>query len=111
MPHYYENVPFRAVDIDGDFRRDPKTHRYCCRCQKDLKPGQKRRLVHLVITCAALHPDDEAAYAAASPAERGTDYGWFLIGADCAKIIGLDYSLDPSDPRVAAEAAKWDAKP
>lgn len=85
--------------MDPDYRRDPKGSNWCCRCQKDLKPDQPRRVVHLVCEGPyALHPDDEAAYAAA-PDKQGADYGWALIGADCAKRIGLEFSLAWDDPR------------
>lgn len=48
----------RTAFIDYDARREPKTDCYCCACQRDLKPGQRYRWVHLVSGAPfALHPD------------------------------------------------------
>jgi len=38
----------RSVFFDFDARRDPRTKRYCAKCQKDIKPGAKARIVRVV---------------------------------------------------------------
>ncbi len=84
--------PYRTEFIDYDARRDPKTSHSCCRCQKDLKPGQKFRMVHWVDGGPfALHPEDEAVFAA-TPGTAGGDMGYFAVGMDCAKKIGLEWT-------------------
>jgi len=82
-------VPARYQFVDYDARRDPKTDRWCCKCQKDLMPGQPHRHVYLAAEMCAVHPEDIA--------ERGPqpdDYGWHLLGMDCAKKLGLEWSTD-----------------
>lgn len=87
--------PYRVKDIDGDYRRDPKTTVFCARCQKDLKPGQKRRFVHIVDGGSmVLHPEDEAVFNADPENLRG-DLGGWPVGMDCARIIGLDWTHAP----------------
>jgi len=83
----------RTKYIDPDYRRDPKTDHFCCRCQKDIKPGSPFRMVHCVDGgMSALHPDDEANYVT----DAG-DMGCFPIGMDCARKIGLEWS-HPAKP-------------
>ncbi len=61
---------------------------YCARCQKDLKPGQPHRWVHLIEGGhIVLHPEDEAEYVA----DAG-DCGLHPVGMDCAKKIGLAWT-------------------
>lgn len=80
--------PYRTKFTEFDGRRDPKTDVWCCVCQKDLKPGQPRRAVHLVEGGAfALHPEDEAIYV-----PDGGDMGAFPIGSDCARRLGLEWT-------------------
>src|SRR3990167_9410732 len=89
---------FRFTDLDGDFRRDPKTDRFCVRCQKDMKLGQSARVVHLVGGGhLVLHPSDEDAYTAAMKAEPNgelarSDLGCFPIGMDCARKLGMEWT-------------------
>lgn len=75
----------RSVFLDYDARRTTKTKRYCVRCQRDLKPGQPARVVR-VLEAMVLHPED-----------AGTSGEEYLIGMDCAKIIGMEFSR-PEDP-------------
>lgn len=91
---------FRTKWMDPDFRRDPKTSHFCVLCQRDLKPGQKHAEVRWELDrWEAIHPEDwdkaEAEVRAARPEyahpehliERG------LIGMDCAKRLGLEWSV------------------
>lgn len=79
---------YRTKFLDFDARRDPKTDHWCCRCQKDIKPGQAHRMVHLVDGGAfVLHPDDEAIYT-----PDAGDCGGHPIGSDCARKLGLEWS-------------------
>ena len=72
----------RAVFLDHDARREPKTDRFCIKCQKDIKQDQPARVVMLRVSdMYVLHPDD-----ATDDCER------YLVGLDCAKKIGLEFS-------------------
>jgi hypothetical protein len=64
----------KKFQMDPDFRRDPKTNRYCARCQRDLAPNK----VAIPVTVnwdnweVTLDPE-------------GKD----LLGVDCARAIGI----------------------
>lgn len=85
-----KDAPYRTTDIDQDANRpQPKTDRFCVRCQRDIRPKTVARVVHLVDGGPfALHPEDESKYPANDPA----DLGAWLIGPDCAETIGLEWS-------------------
>jgi hypothetical protein len=70
----------RTIFLDYDARREPKTDRYCIKCQKDISPGAPARVVRLV-DVMVVHPDDAGA--------EGEDH---LVGIDCAKKLGLEFS-------------------
>lgn len=79
--------PFRTTFLDYDARRDPKTNRFCIKCQKDLKPGGSYHAVHIVGGGASiLHPADEDLYV-----DDGGDMNFFEVGNDCARQIGLEW--------------------
>lgn len=79
---------YRTAFIDYDARPKPKTARHCVMCQRDIKPCAKARVVHLVNGGPfALHPDDEALY----ESDAG-DLGKHLLGMDCARKLGLEWS-------------------
>lgn len=81
----------RTKFVDYDARRNPQSDRHCVRCQKDLKPSQKVRWVHCVNGgLYALHPEDEKLYVS----DAG-EMGWFPIGEDCARILGLEWTHPP----------------
>jgi hypothetical protein len=81
-------MAYRTKFIDYDARPRPKTDFSCIACQRDLDPKRNVRRVHCVDGGAfALHPDEEAAYVADSG-----EMGWFPIGADCAKRLGLEWT-------------------
>ncbi len=89
-------MAYRTAQLDADNRREPKTDVFCVRCHKDLKAGQPRRLVHIEDSSHArvVHPADTAAFEA-SDAARG-EMGWFPVGMDCAKKIGVEFTApDP----------------
>jgi hypothetical protein len=78
----------RTKCIDPDYRKDPKTDHFCCRCQKDIRGAH--RFVHLVNGGPfALHPEDESKYIADSG-----DLGSFPIGPDCARKIGVEWTTE-----------------
>jgi hypothetical protein len=82
-------TPPRTKFVDFDARPQPKTKRWCCKCQKDLAVGKPHRNVYLDDQMCAVHPEDLH--------ERGTkttDYGWNLLGMDCAKALGLEWSME-----------------
>jgi hypothetical protein len=97
-PDNLYNGTWRVVFLDGDFRKDPKTDHYCCRCQKDIKPEDKHRAVHLVGGGhLILHPSEEAAFRAKVKADPSSeegrgDCGAYPIGSDCARKIGLGWT-------------------
>lgn len=74
----------RKIFLDYDARREPKTTRYCIKCQRDIKLGQPARVVQVApgFPPYVLHPED-----AGSAGER------HLVGMDCAKRIGLEFSV------------------
>jgi hypothetical protein len=88
----------RLKFIDFDARRDPKTERWCIMCQKDLKPGTKVRSIRVLDIDGgpySVHPDDEAALdgnSAFLARSNVRDLGQCLIGLDCAKRHGTEWS-------------------
>lgn len=70
----------RSVFLDYDTRREPRTTRFCVRCQRDIGIDHPARIIR-VLDELVLHPDD-----------AGTCGEEFLIGLDCAHQIGLEYS-------------------
>lgn len=62
----------RQVLLDYDSRPEPKTKRFCVKCQRDIKPNQPARVVRL-LEAMVLHRDDAA--------DVGQDW---LVGMDCA---------------------------
>ncbi len=86
----------RIKFIDYDARRDPKTDRFSIMCQKDLKPDSKVKAVHMVTgpdgnTPYALHPDDETLWEVWNQ-NPDHDHGTWLLGNDCAKRLGLEWT-------------------
>lgn len=59
---------YRLRDIDQNCNApQPKTERFCVRCQKDIRPQSPARVVHLVNGGPfALHPEDEHLFVSAS---------------------------------------------
>ncbi len=89
-------MTFRTAQLDPDNRRDPKTNFACIRCARDLRPGQPHRWVRVVGGGAqVLHPEDEAIFHADEEAMRG-DLGGWPIGMDCARKVGLAFTVEPS---------------
>jgi hypothetical protein len=78
----------RTKWMDPDFRRWPKTERYCVLCQSDLTPGQPCRMVRWEADkWEAIHPGD---YARADDEIPVLQSG--LVGMDCAKRLGLEWT-------------------
>lgn len=75
----------RTIYLDPDFRPKPKTPHFCCVCYKDMRPDQHPRYVMTINGgMEAVHPED---YANVPEAVR------MLIGSDCARRIGLEWSV------------------
>ncbi|HEV7523049.1 MAG TPA: hypothetical protein VGP89_18245 [Candidatus Angelobacter sp.] len=72
----------RTVFLDYDTRTRNKTLRFCVRCQKDIKLEAKARIVRVTPEAMVIHPEDVQA-------GIGED---FLIGVDCARKIGMEFS-------------------
>lgn len=71
-------------DYRHESRRDP-----CCRCGKQIKNVVTARRVHLISGGhIVLHPEDEPLYV-----PDGGDVGCHPIGPDCARILGLEWSV------------------
>jgi hypothetical protein len=87
----------RTKFIDFDARHEPKTVRFCIRCQRDIKPGQPARMVHVLDGPHAIHPEDEPAQI--QPAE---DTGWWLLGMECARILGMEWTHDVAEERLVS---------
>ena len=76
----------RSKFLDPDYRLDPKTDLFCCRCQKDIKPGSKYNYVFLVREgWNVLHPDSKAI------ADDEPIIGLRPIGSICSKILGMEW--------------------
>lgn len=89
----------RVHYTDPDFRRRPKTRLFCYQCQKDLKPDSAYRMIFIVESMSALHPDDVAGHVMGKD-----DLGWLPIGSDCARRLGLEWSK-PRDGNSASLCA------
>lgn len=80
-----EVAQVRTIYLDPDFRRTPKTARFCAVCQRDL--GEKQ-LARVVVTIhggtEAVHPENIL---------QATQGRWQFIGTDCAERIGLEWSM------------------
>lgn len=75
------NVP-RTKFLDYDARRAPKTRRYCICCGRDIKPTERARTVAIAGFPFVTHPEDRTGTEAVE-----------LIGASCAKHLGLEWSV------------------
>ena len=78
----------RMLFLDYDARREPKTTRFCVRCQRDIRPQQLVRVVR-VLDAYVLHPEDAG--------NLGND---FLLGLECAKRFPLSYSRPETIPNL-----------
>ena len=83
-----QETPIRKLFIDYDSKPSPRTARSCVRCQKDLDPGKPVRRVYVTRDMEAVHPDDLGRYL---PSDG--DLGWRLIGNDCARLLGIEWTL------------------
>lgn len=82
-------MDIRKTELDYDSRNKPKTNRHCVKCQRDIKPSSQARMIRVIDGgCNILHPVDEHKYVPDSG-----DMGWHLIGMDCARKIGLEWSI------------------
>ena len=91
-------MPYRTKWMSPDFRRDPRTNRYCVVCQRDLKEGQPHRIVMFELdTYDAVHSEDwEAAQQDILGRRTANDPVCIgLVGMDCAKRIGLEFTKHP----------------
>ena len=79
--------PIRKKFIDYDSRPKPRTKRFCVKCQKDLDPKPALR-VYVTAGMEAVHPNDIARYTSTV-----NDLGWLLIGNECARILGTEWTL------------------
>lgn len=80
-----KETPFRTKFLDYDARRKPKTDHSCVKCQRDLKPGQPFRIVHVFEGAFVVHPDGP----------QPDDVSAYPVGMDCAKAIGMEWTREP----------------
>lgn len=88
-------MAYRTKWMDPDFRREPKTARYCVLCQRDLKEGQPHRSVKWELDVyAAILPEDYAVAESEIRARRShrepIESG--LVGMDCARKLGIEWT-------------------
>jgi hypothetical protein len=84
-------MTYRTKPFDFAPTREPVTDRFCVACHRGLKPTAKARDVHLVDGGGlALHPKDELEYEAEG--DPSADLGGHLLGLDCARKLGLEWS-------------------
>jgi hypothetical protein len=92
-------VTFRAKWMDPDFRRDPKTLHYCIMCGRDLKPGQPhRKVMYELDRFEAVHSEDWEIAEPEIRASRNCNSDpvvYDLLGMDCARKLGLEWSRQP----------------
>lgn len=82
--------PARVLTTDPDFRREPKTNRFCALCQKDL-PLTHRWAFYVCDGFAVVHPEDTDRYVGG---DGQMVWGWQPIGNDCAKKFPPDWTLE-----------------
>lgn len=107
VQHIYPAAPaIRTTFLDYDARRDPKTDWHCIRCQRDLKPGQSYRCVHVVGGGGhVLHPEDAAAHKALFPQGDPADLYIHPVGMDCARALGIEFTYPGEVIQPPAETA------
>ena len=79
------------IYLDPDFRPTPKTEHFCCVCQRDLAPGEKR--IWIDGSCMfAVHPDD-----------LDEDCQLASIGPECSRDIPVGYLIDGDQASPSSE--------
>lgn len=74
--------------LDGDYRRDPKTEVFCCRCNKDIP--EPRFFVFIGDDMHhAIHPEDVA-----TAEDKTITKEW--IGPECRKHVPADFVSEKS---------------
>lgn len=77
----------RTHFTDPDYRKDPKTDRFCGLCQRDLKPGA--RVVQAIEADGEhgciVHPEDASA--------EELEHYKMLVGPECAKKVPPEYRI------------------
>ena len=75
----------RTMQIDPDYRRNPKTAAFCFLCQKDLKNGEKAGMINVINDGSHIvHPAD------AHLLTIKNSIGAFPVGAGCARKLGKE---------------------
>ena len=74
----------RTVQLDPDYRREPRTALHCYVCQRDIAPSRPYWQVAVSLdetwSMLGVHPDD---------ADASTE--WHPVGPECARRIGLQW--------------------
>ena len=77
------------MDLDPDYRRQPKTNFFCVLCQRDIKDETARWMHEVDGGGAICHVSDSAHYEA-TPGDLGAQ----PVGPHCAKKIPEGYVFD-----------------
>lgn len=79
-----EAQEYRSSFIDADFRPKNRPGVQCYRCGRVIKENSSFRVVHVVESQLAVHPEDEHL------APDNDD--WLPLGMDCARRIGFEFT-------------------
>ena len=77
-------ISIREMELDYDARPNPKTDRFCVKCQKDIHSDSKARKIRIYDGIRIIHPEDSGLF---------LTWETFLVGMDCARQIGLEWSV------------------
>ncbi len=72
-----------TTNLDADNRREPKTNRFCAKCQKDIHADHKARIVRVFMQDIVVHPSNDLDF---------PSHDKLLIGMDCARAIGIEWT-------------------
>lgn len=92
--------PYRTKEFNINFNREPNTGRFCEICRRDLKEGQRHRLICFELDrFEAVHQDDwQTAQKEITKSRKALSPVCIApIGLDCARKFGLEWSKDPDD--------------
>jgi hypothetical protein len=78
---------YRLHHTSPDYRRNPKTNRFCALCQRDIL-GPSVRAYALDGPQCLVHPAD-----AAAASQAGGDVFVVELGPECAKLIPQDFRI------------------
>lgn len=85
----YRRIPYQPLPRPRHGRSPADNEEPCCICHRRLTSVASARWVHLIDGGACiLHPEDASLYIADTD-----DLSLYPIGLDCAKKLGLEWSI------------------